>query len=184
MRSSLVIILWISMFCCLMSCAVEYDEARTDDAIQGSELHDGVATVLVNWKSGLCIGVDYASMENGALLKQFACVTDAPNQKWVPMFRGPYTSFIDFKSGKCMGVDGASYDSGANIGQFNCVYAAPEQEWRVVVGGGYTFLLINAGSGLCIGVDGASTAGGAQLKQFPCVDRAANQQWTTLRILR
>lgn len=185
MRMNSMVILWASMSCCFMSCAVDYGESTTDDTVKVSELQSvaGVATIFVNYKSGLCIGVDHASMDSGALLKQFKCVSDAPNQQWDPIFRGPYVSFINFKSGKCMGVDGASHDSGANIGQFNCVYAAPDQEWMAEWNGN-TYSFTNVGSDLCIGVDGASTASGAQLKQFPCVLGAANQRWTALRVYR
>ena len=140
-----------------------------------------------NTKSDRCIGVDHASTENGALVKQFKC-DGKPNQQWRVLDRD---TLQNVKSGKCLGVDRASTQAGANIGQYNCERGngINNQSWTLLgLQGSMVRALVNEKSTLahnnqrfCIGVDHASNDNGAQLKQFPCDDvnihRPTNQAW-------
>jgi len=176
------IFLLASLSCCLTSCAADYGEPDTDDSVEVDELSQGLALDEVvsfkNLNSQRCIGVDGASTEHGALVKQFTC-DGALNQSW--RAEGGL-ELVNVKSDKCMGVDGGSRNHGANIGQYNCDGAVNQNWiWSPVDGSPDIVRLVNENSFSvrCIGVDGGSGDNGAQLKQFRC-DSSANQIWVVI----
>jgi hypothetical protein len=78
---------------------------------------------IVNRHSGLCLGVDGASLENLARVQQFDCAAPDPNnnQSWRFLRTdGDYFQIVNGKSNKCLGVDGASTDNAVNLLQFTC----------------------------------------------------------------
>jgi hypothetical protein len=78
---------------------------------------------FVNRHSGLCLGVDGASIDNGALLQQFNCAAPDPNNNQAWRFvrtSGDYFQVVNAKSNRCIGVDGGSTANGAVLAQFTC----------------------------------------------------------------
>lgn len=158
-----------ALLCCCASFAAE------PEAGQSSKAQKSVVE-FKNAKSDRCIGVDHASKEHGAYIKQFKC-DKAENQKWIKeaVTGSTYFRFKNMKSNKCMGVDHGSSKPGANIRQFECDNK-PNQQWQEVPDQPY-FTLRNLDNSLnCIGVDHASKENDVQLKVFPC-DGKENQKW-------
>jgi hypothetical protein len=184
-----------AVFLCMTGCAVEEsissDPSDTDNLADVDELSQSLQVGSVvsfknvkaqNERLTRCIGVDGASMANGALVKLFDCVDSSLNQRWRIGGQGVQVTLTNVNGNtKCMGVSGGSMNDGADIGQFDCVTGAPNQTWTIA---GKTTdpgaHMTNAKSGKCIGVDGGSTANGAQLKQFPCNATAPNQEWVVI----
>jgi hypothetical protein len=165
-------LLCVTLSCCLASWTVADGKVR--QVLKGEQI-----VTITNIKSGHCMGVDRASMDNGALVKQFKC-DGRPNQRWRVQNFGTYNKLVNVKSRKCMGVDGASKKHGANIGQYNCGHA-PNQAWILFSDGPNSpplqGTLGNVKSERCIGVNEASRDHGAQLRQFKCDYIAPNQEW-------
>jgi hypothetical protein len=138
--------------------------------------------VFRNENSKLCLGVDRASTEPGAQLKQFECDCSA-NQQWIVdddrIVISGHQALVNVKSQLCTGVDGGSSEPDASIMQFACDQR-PNQQWALEDEGpnelGEPTIRFKNASGLCMGVDGASTASDVQVKQFPC-DGRINQRW-------
>jgi hypothetical protein len=94
--------------------------------------------MIVNGRSGRCLGVSGASTANGAPVGQFTCngsLGAADNQSWRFTQNVPGHFFIvNGKSGRCLGVNGNSTASGAALAQFTCNGAAggnDNQSWRL-----------------------------------------------------
>jgi hypothetical protein len=80
-----------------------------------------------NSKSGLCMGVDGASVSSGANIGQFNCSGTSPpnNQIWLTNS----VKLVNSKSGLCLGVNGASTANGAQLKQFACD-GSLNQQWQ------------------------------------------------------
>jgi len=172
---------WACLSWLLVACTAEPGQGNVLDGVSTTKAQDVPETLenaaptftFRNEKSDLCMGVDHASTDPGANLKQFTC-DGAANQRWEKLNAGVDKDYWRNKKSKlCIGVDDGSTDSGANIRQFRCD-TRDNQVWTYDNDSGS---LKNLNSGLCIGVDGASTADGAQLKQFEC-DGRDNQGWS------
>jgi V8-like Glu-specific endopeptidase len=83
---------------------------------------------FVNQKSGLCLGVDGASLQDFVELGQFNCAAPDPNnnQAWRVLLTSNdsggngYFQVVNGKSDKCMGVNGGLKDNGTHLIQGPC----------------------------------------------------------------
>lgn len=130
MQRSIRILLWAWPMCLLASYAAE-------------------ARVPQHEASDFCIGVDHASTDSGAPIKQLRC-DGKPNQQWIAkeVERGVVV-FINEKSRKCMGVDHASKDPGADLMQLDCD-GSESQKWIFKACDMSRECMANKESGLCV----------------------------------
>jgi hypothetical protein len=159
--------------------ASERSAADPQTAEPGAPSHalaDEASDAYQNVTSGLCIGVNNASVEPGAYLQQFPC-DGTSNQTWIRTL-DPKTNTYELKNDKsqlCMGVDQASTQPKADLRQFPCDHSA-HQQWKIEANDPHGLRFRNHKSRLCIGVNHASVNPKAQLIQFPC-DGVPNQGW-------
>jgi hypothetical protein len=131
--------------------------------------------VIVNFQTGLVIGVAGGSTNDGAPLITWHRDGSA-NQRWSTMpTGGGWFKLVDVGSGLCVGVAGGSTADGAKIVQWHDD-GSMNQQWRWRRRGNGRNLLVNRGSGKVIGVAGASTVQGTALIQWH-EDGTPNQLW-------
>lgn len=81
---------------------------------------------IKNVKSGKCLTVQNASLENNAAIIQYAC-TGTNNAQWRPSpaydgSKWDYYFLENRRSGKCISVRNASVENGALLVQHECVF--------------------------------------------------------------
>ncbi|WP_437595196.1 RICIN domain-containing protein [Sorangium sp. So ce590] len=118
--------------------------------------------------SGKCMGVNAASLDNGAAVVQRPC-TGASDQQWQIESIGGTTAVVkNVNSGKCLDVRGSSRNNRANITQSDCDGNKNSQKWNLIDRGNGVVSLRSVNSGKCVDVSGASTADGASFIQYTC----------------
>ncbi|WP_187414815.1 RICIN domain-containing protein [Nonomuraea sp. PA05] len=85
-----------------------------------------------NQNSFLCLGIDRASVANGALAIQAACSGQTyNNQTWLEEpLGGGRVQFRNYNSGRCLGISAGSNANGALAMQWDCANRAySDQAW-------------------------------------------------------
>ncbi|WPB74146.1 RICIN domain-containing protein [Archangium violaceum] len=131
------------------------------------------ARVIQNSSStDFCIGVDQASTDEHARLKQFRC-DGKPNQQWsAKRVKQNALNFINKKSELCMGVEDARTDAGAPIRQYECD-GSENQKWMFAACPSGARCMMNKKSELCVATE--RPGHDAALIQAPC---NAGPVWT------
>jgi hypothetical protein len=139
-------------------------------------------SAIVNWGSGMCLGIHGSSTAGGAHAVQGGCSFDA-SQTWgwratTTISGHTYVQLENAHSHLCLGVQGTSTSSGAQLVQGSCSGTSNHSQfWWPTNGGGSTpQLLVNGHSGLCMGVAGSSTSSGASVIQGTCT-ASSTQSW-------
>src|SRR5262249_1612722 len=124
---------------------------------------------LVNFNSGKCLDVAWASRNAGAAIDQRSCTLGA-NQRWdswtVP--RGNGVVMINAWSGQCLDIPGGSLADGAQLQQFPC-HGFGNQQFTSRINfllGSFRFRNVN--SSKCLDVPNGSTANGVRVQQYTC----------------
>jgi pectate lyase len=138
---------------------------------------DGGVYQLAVTKSGMCLDVTGGSLDNGALLQQWGCSTDATWQQFkvVSAGSGKYL-LVNVHSGHCVDVPGGSTTSGVQLIQWDCGSTKTNQQWTFTPSGTGTYQIISVATGLCISDKGASTSSGNPIIQETCTANT-NKQW-------
>ncbi|GAA2214794.1 hypothetical protein GCM10009850_102600 [Nonomuraea monospora] len=87
---------------------------------------------ILNQNSFLCLGIDRASVANGALAIQAECNAQTyNNQTWLEeSLGGNRVQFRNYKSGRCLGISAGSNANGALAMQWDCANRAySDQAW-------------------------------------------------------
>lgn len=131
----------------------------------------GDPTWIVNYNSGLCLGI--SGGEDDAPAVQWTCGA-VSNQEWHQGAELGSTGYYQQINGdnECLGVAGESLSEGARVYGWTC-NGHPDQYWAH---DGDQFIDWN--SSLLLGVAGGSTAVGAAVVQWPYTG-ALNQFWIT-----
>jgi hypothetical protein len=124
-----------------------------------------VYNTIVNWRSGLCLGVTNGDMNDGTPVVQYPC-NGHPDQKWAT--KCSYEQGFQFCEirnyggyNKCLGVPGGSNDMGPQLVVWTC-NGHRDQLWTFkpvvfVSGVPVAYTVQNRNSGQYMGVAGAST---------------------------
>lgn len=142
----------------------------------GGVFQSASAFNLVNFNSGLCLGIDGGRIDADAV--QWSC-NGAANQAWhwgSQWGTSGYYQLIN-ASGACLGIINGSGQSGARIVGWSCLSGHPDQYWTPAGNcSGYS-AIFNLNSGLVVGVTGNSFNVGAAVIQYPYQGVCNNQFW-------
>ncbi|MBC7387565.1 MAG: RICIN domain-containing protein [Cryobacterium sp.] len=144
---------------------------------------------LANSKSSKCLDVENASMNAGALVKQYSCGGGA-NQKFIvrPSAVAGYYEIVASHSSQCIGVVGSSLSSGAVIQQSACA-GSSSQQWSLgaipatapaapaAASLGTLSRIGVSGSNKCLDVSAGSSANLAAIVQNDC-NLTASEKFT------
>jgi Ricin-type beta-trefoil lectin domain len=132
---------------------------------------------LVNYNSGLCLGVNDNTNNAG----QWDC-TGAANQTWHWGAEYGESGYFQLVNGnnRCLGVAAGSTAQGAQVvGWPTCITSHQDQYWEVdtdVTCDGY-YPIFNLNSGLVLGISANSTANGEPAVQWNYQGACNNQFW-------
>ncbi|HEY0947495.1 MAG TPA: RICIN domain-containing protein [Opitutaceae bacterium] len=169
--------------------AIAYVGFATTSHSTGSELCSGIfsyvglTTATPNTyrvtarHSGKALDVAGASLENGALIQQWAYGSANDNQKWkIEPTTDGYFTFTALHSGKALDVVGGDTADDVPVHQWEPL-AVASQAWDIAGTGDGYFVIKNKNSGKVLDVYGASMLDGAQVKQFTYT-ADPHQQWS------
>ncbi|MEO6082679.1 MAG: RICIN domain-containing protein [Umezawaea sp.] len=125
--------------------------------------------------SGKTMGLQQATVDNGARVGQYTYSGNAWQQWQFQDAGSGYWRIVSRHSGKCLDVVSASTADGAELVQYTCG-SGTNQQFQMVASGSY-FQLRARNSGKCVEVPAASTADGVVLKQYTC-GTGTSQQWS------
>ncbi|MEU9798973.1 RICIN domain-containing protein [Streptomyces sp. NPDC051000] len=120
-----------------------------------------------NVNSGKCLEVGNSGKDNGALIQQWTCGTQA-GAKWEFRTTGtPMTyQIVNVNSGKCLEIENSSKDNGARAQQWTCS-TNPTMLWTIQQAGSTVSLNIsNVNSGKTLEISNSLKDNGAQAQQW------------------
>ncbi|MFD1545828.1 pectinesterase family protein [Nonomuraea guangzhouensis] len=128
-------------------------------------------------KSAMCLDVVGGSKDNGALLQQWGCTSDAWQQFALTSAGSEVYTIRNVNSGRCLDVPNGATTSGLRLQQWGCGDGTkPNQHWRLTASGTGTYQIVSVATALCVSDQGASTTSGAAIIQETCTANT-NKQW-------
>jgi hypothetical protein len=129
---------------------------------------------FINLKSQKCLGVESASLANGAQVLQWTCAGQLDQYWRVRYVGGLLAEVVNYNSGRCLAVQSASLVNGGNILQWTCNNNL-DQRWDVVGWESYGWV-VNGNSARCLSVESGSMVNGARALQWTCGSQS-DQLW-------
>lgn len=143
---------------------LKFTSALNAFSIAPEFLSDEDEFAIYNCNSGKSLNVSGGSLNNEAVIEQYA-YADWDSQKWVfEKVDGSYYKITNVNSGKVLEIGGLSTTDGAVCSQYE-YNGGWNQMWEIVTDSNGRYRIRNRWSGLYLGMSGASTADGAYCVQ-------------------